>query len=1032
MSFMRRLAVFIALMVVSVAAQADITAYAFGNAQVYKDIMDAASGLVTDRGFLVLIYGVAVFTVIVYGGIAAGSSSYMLKIASFLFLVLGVVKFGIEGKTNVHIYDPISGTSQYSTNVPNLVAYPAGFITNIGHTLTSKVEQYFSDVDDSLKVSTGGGFNLGNSLIKASTTVYPSSRYLRSTINRYMDDCIVPELSNGRISINDLLSSDNLWGSGGIMSNVSPSLWTVVYTGNNPSGSAVPCVAAGASTAVPNVTSKTYPGVSANNAFDYISQYFKQASEDWFIQTAGVDAATKSRYLAALGAAKDYLLSGSVTGSTSTSQLLEQSAGINMLNSTIQGLAAKAGVDSSALAFGVAQAEAAQKASWASSAVIFNDLVGYIFAVLQVFVVGILPVIIAMSLMPGGLKIAINYGLVILWVATWEPLLAIINYTVLSYSKGQYSYYFGNSYTYDNLPFISAMSDNFVLAASFLATVTPMISWGIIKGGMAFTSFVASALGQQYASMAGGIAATGNIAYNNRNIDTATMNKYDTVHQVSAGFGTGSYALQGASGMGIQANSTRVTNQAMDQNLSAQMKYAQSELTKKLEQAREERTAAEQALMKDAASLGIGSSVGRGGETSQMNQAASTQQRSKGYETAETNASQIGSTKENVNAEGGRHETGDKTSTSTGMEGRLGGSAKSASSTGRKESSGISLADTIESAANTLLFAVPIPHAKAAGLALRGVAALVRLGKGVSRGRISEMLSKVGGMKKDSAEDMASAIMSRIGRGRGGAKLTRDPSGGKGASSRTSHKQSDRASWDSSLESLQQKLITIGADAGAYIKRDYTSHTSDTQYQSKEKRNVSSESETNTVAQTAKLGETNTASEAQILAQAIKNYVDFKRSYGLEVSAEEQRAYNSSQSYLQARQREESIQKTLEAVNQISAKGFNNLSEMENVSQQLNRLGVNVDFHDLSSASGLGNSYSAGIQDFNSRIASVKGKVAAMETGVKSTSGNIRKGVMAGQSGSNADLKKFKQNISAPSSDVGAFAPTRLPRGPQK
>jgi len=73
----------------------------------------------------------------------------------------------------------------------------------------------------------------------------------------------------------------------------------------------------------------------------------------------------------------------------------------------------------------------------------------------------------------------------------------------------------------------------------------PMITWGIVKGGMALTSFVGGAMGGQLASAAGNMAATGNVSLGNQSYDNYSANSLNAAGSMNLGFSTPTYEMPG-------------------------------------------------------------------------------------------------------------------------------------------------------------------------------------------------------------------------------------------------------------------------------------------------------------------------------------------------------------------------------------------------------------------------------------------------------------------------------------------------------
>ena len=84
---------------------------------------------------------------------------------------------------------------------------------------------------------------------------------------------------------------------------------------------------------------------------------------------------------------------------------------------------------------------------------------------------------------------------------------------------------------------ITQMTSNMELAAGFLASTVPLITWGLVKGGLAFTDFVVGAVGSSFATTAGAMAATGNVSLENFSMGNETLNQRMLAARTTSGQG---------------------------------------------------------------------------------------------------------------------------------------------------------------------------------------------------------------------------------------------------------------------------------------------------------------------------------------------------------------------------------------------------------------------------------------------------------------------------------------------------------------
>jgi len=186
----------------------------------------------------------------------------------------------------------------------------------------------------------------------------------------------------------------------------------------------------------------------------------------------------------------------------------------------------------------IAQAEQSQRSSWVAGFHVFNNMMGYVFTVLQAFIFAITPMIVVALMVPGlGKSIFTNYAQILIWLTLWMPMLALINYiiTLFGTTSIETAMSMSDGVSLSNKGEISVRTTNLVIAAQFLGTMTPLLTWGLVKGAMAFTEFISSGVGSAFASQAGASAATGNMSLNNMSMDNTSMNKFNTAMSSTVG-----------------------------------------------------------------------------------------------------------------------------------------------------------------------------------------------------------------------------------------------------------------------------------------------------------------------------------------------------------------------------------------------------------------------------------------------------------------------------------------------------------------
>lgn len=517
------------------------TLYAFANGNVLFNLMQSASALVKSTAYMQLV-GFVTLIAMVAVGIAATHGHNGAKQALIMFLaIIGLTSVAMKDTSTVDITDPVTGYNNALSGVPVLVAVPEAVISTIGHDLTHLFETYYSLPND-LTLSGGSGFNLANALVNASTQVQVTDPLARATMAAYTQNCIVPELASGRLSAYTLVTSDQLWGTGGTLTPLFSGLMTPVYTSTQPQGVTLSCGANGIpSPAPPDAVDNTNgKQTSADDAYDYLSAYFANQSGGFFAQSAGAWSGTSafSWLSATTSSAQSYLFGSSMTQTSGES--IEQAAAVNALRPALNAAAVASGASQITTATAVAQGEASQESNWATAATMFQDMSGYLYSALQAFLIALFPLILVTAFIPGaGRKVLGNAAKIMIWLALWQPTLSLVNCIVDLYSQGQMGSALGatGGYSMMDIGMVSQMTSHLTIAAGFLAAAVPIITWGFVSGGFAFTEFLAHGMGGAMAAQAGAMAATGNISLGNQSYDNTSMDQEMLAYQTSYGVG---------------------------------------------------------------------------------------------------------------------------------------------------------------------------------------------------------------------------------------------------------------------------------------------------------------------------------------------------------------------------------------------------------------------------------------------------------------------------------------------------------------
>lgn len=510
------------------------------------DILSGVSAMM-DRGGATSIIG-AVLTVSLVSFIAlvarAGIEGNFVRVLTFFLglWVLMTATFGI--KVKVMVSDRVNNYYNVVTNVPIILAAPAAFISEMGNQLADSTDKFMT-MPDGLSMRQGGQFNLFSKVLADSATYKIVDPGLNQSVVNYINDCAIPGIAQGSISLTTLKTSKDLWAdlqfkNAALMTRVriEPSMVTgiqQVAAASAADASVTDTPAAPAATAplgsnlcsATNQAGCTESLVSCTEAYTTIGAALKLYADKFGTGTGAVGDLAATGAAASLGnalsAASTWISGSGTENQVAPGSVLQQRIMLNTITGAFRSAAVQAGNSELLQAAATTQAEEAQKSAWITSASLFNDLMGYIFIVLQAMIYAIAPFALLLLFAPGsGVRGAVSYLQMLIWVALWEPLLTIVNYMIAVLGKSSMVGAFGTGFDLTNATTISESANNLMAAAGFMGSMVPLIAWKIATGALGLMEFVQQGSGQGAASQAGSTASSGNLSLGN--IDLNKMN----------------------------------------------------------------------------------------------------------------------------------------------------------------------------------------------------------------------------------------------------------------------------------------------------------------------------------------------------------------------------------------------------------------------------------------------------------------------------------------------------------------------------
>lgn len=558
--------------------------FVYGNPKVVRDILVGVSLMIDpqagESGFRYAMYAISLVGFLVLAVMAGyDPAKNFIKMFSYVIMVWIVTLFTFNLKVNADVVDVLSqdGNNSYIVqNAPALAVIPMSFMFKLGSYLNNQIELAYN-IPSTFKTGTPGvgTFNLFGKMAEDSGKFVITSPSLRQSLSAYAADCVVPAIATGRLSgagrdslkqpvtyygTEAIIKSSDYWATLGTAAHnsiltkyypkVSDANWYTklpqAIRDNLPASNPEAMVSVSPSTGIIVPCSAAYTTIGADLDKEAESLKNQTAAQFSTTGTTTVYETIMNEFLAAAS-----------TGYSSPASYMKQQALIDLSAETFRNSATAAGNNEVMQAAAIAQAEAQQKSTWGAAFHTFNNMMGYVYVVLQAFIFAITPIILLALVVPGmGKGITGNYIQILLWLALWPPMLGVINFVITLFGmdavRGAYADQ-GGFRNLSNTAMISQRTNDLVLAAQFLGTMVPMISWGIIKGAMAFTEFISAGVGSQFASQAGAQAATGNYSLNNGSMNNTTLDKTSLAMSAGVGF-DGVKAAHSASALDITRN----------------------------------------------------------------------------------------------------------------------------------------------------------------------------------------------------------------------------------------------------------------------------------------------------------------------------------------------------------------------------------------------------------------------------------------------------------------------------------------------
>ena len=465
----------------------------------------------------------------------------LLKFVGLMVLMSSVL---LVPKRTVQIIDRTDPLGVYIVdNVPAGLAIPARFITSIGTSLTELYDSIFRTPDSLTYSKTGMLF--GASLVGNLSDASLVDGDLAELLSLYTKNCVIGDiLINHKYSFQTLMSTRDPYTL--IFQNPSPLRGIIVPRGNQAAIDGNNQVRDGFWTCQDIAQYVLKPKLGLD------TQTGGKTWSDMVKQVFGGRPDANVLYANMLGDSYQFFYKGS----ESASQLMRQAVVMNGIKQGLHTYSAQNSDTASLLNLSTTTSYIKMRLSWATSSQIAVHFVPLLNTILFSVVIGLFPIFVLLAVIHSlSVKMMFNYLVSIIYLQSWAPMFAMLNYATSFYLQGKTQ---DLDFNLANQAQIQLIHSDISLVAGWLSLSIPFLALAIMKGlGPAIAqagNYLGTAINSA-ATASSSQAAEGNWSFNNMQTNNVMGNKWDT----NASFRDGQMTRQLSSG----ATST-VTNSGQE------------------------------------------------------------------------------------------------------------------------------------------------------------------------------------------------------------------------------------------------------------------------------------------------------------------------------------------------------------------------------------------------------------------------------------------------------------------------------------
>lgn len=486
-----------------------ITIHVLAGGELFQHVLNAISAFMKQDSFLGLLRITALIGIVMATIGFLKTRDPMAFARWFLGYVL-FVNLVLLPKTSVLIDDISSQTPKLVDNVPVVFALSASLVTTIGYGLAQSYDALLTMPDDLQYTKTGALF--GSRLVSASTSFRIKDPVLKEEMNEYFRVCVVGDIRlNRKYSVGDLAHSTDIWNL--ISGKASPLRMISV------SGKLVTCFDASKPDGQYSLRKKLDAEIKKAYRFFGVNLFGKPKNTTY-----------EALFSTHLKSAFDYY-----QGLTdSSSNIFLQSMMINAMGDGVAHYQAFTDATAGIVNQQFTKSQVQHRWSWEVLGQKALWILPITHTCLTLLLFGVFPLIIALTSLPGGIKILYGYMQFFMSLQFWPVLFAILNAGMTIYgasSSGEYG-----QFTMVNLDKIDELHADISGACGYLMMLIPFLSHGLVSNlGGAFSNLATSMMSHMQGSSmsvageaASGSFGLGQTSFYNTTANNFSANKHDS------------------------------------------------------------------------------------------------------------------------------------------------------------------------------------------------------------------------------------------------------------------------------------------------------------------------------------------------------------------------------------------------------------------------------------------------------------------------------------------------------------------------